>query len=98
MDPDNAGYAKDPVYVTEEIGGKEIGIIAALLSVLTMTSMSLAGIMASSRFPYAMATDKLLPSFLEKVHKEYQTPYWAIIVTGLSIAAAITFLPVKDIS
>ena len=100
MDPDNAGYAReDPVYVfAEDIGGKEIGIIAALLSVLTMTSMSLAGIMASSRFPYAMATDKLLPPFLEKVHKEYQTPYWAIIVTGLSMAAAITFLPVKDLS
>ena len=100
MDPDNAGYAReDPVYVfAEDIGGKEIGIIAALLSVLTMTSMSLAGIMASSRFPYAMATDNLLPSFLEKVHKEYQTPYWAIIVTGLSMAAAITFLPVKDVA
>ena len=60
--------------------------------------MSLAGIMASSRFPYAMAKDNLLPSFLEKVHKEYQTPYWAIIVTGLSMAAAITFLPVKDVA
>ena len=35
MDPDNAGYAReDPVYVfAEDIGGKEIGIIAALLSV-----------------------------------------------------------------
>ena len=100
MDANHAGHAReDPVFLfADGVGGKEIGIIAALLSVLTMTSMSLAGIMAASRFPYAMAKDKLLPSFLEKVHEEYQTPHWAIIGTGLSMAAAITFLPVHDVA
>ncbi len=100
MDATHAGHAReDPVFLfADGVGGKEIGIVAALLSVLTMTSMSLAGIMAASRFPYAMAKDKLLPSFLEKVHEEYQTPHWAIIGTGLSMAAAITFLPVHDVA
>jgi len=100
MDANHAGHAReDPVFLfADGVGGKEIGIVAALLSVLTMTSMSLAGIMAASRFPYAMAKDKLLPSFLEKVHEEYQTPHWAIIGTGLSMAAAITFLPVHDVA
>lgn len=100
MDANHDGHAReDPVFLfADGVGGKEIGIVAALLSVLTMTSMSLAGIMAASRFPYAMAKDKLLPSFLEKVHEEYQTPHWAIIGTGLSMAAAITFLPVHDVA
>ena len=100
MDENHVGHAReDPVFLfADEIGGREIGIIAALLSVLTMTSMALAGIMASSRFPYAMAKDNLIPSIFEEVHKEYQTPYWAIIGTGLSMAAAITFLPVHDVA
>jgi len=100
MDSNHAGHAReDPVYIfAEAVGGSAIGIIAALLSVATMTSMALAGIMASSRFPYAMAKDRLLPSILEEVHEKYQTPHWAIIVTGLSMAVAITFLPVHDVA
>ena len=100
MDAHHAGHAReDPVYIfAEAVGGSRVGIIAALLSVATMTSMALAGIMASSRFPYAMAKDKLVPSFLESVHEKYHTPHWAIIVTGLSMAAAITFLPVHDVA
>ena len=63
-----------------------------------MTSMALAGILASSRFPFAMSRDKLMPEFLEEVHQKFGTPYWAIIVTGLAIGAAITFLPVKEVA
>lgn len=94
------GHAReDPIYVfATAVGGDTVGIIAAVLAVTTMTSMALAGIMASSRFPFAMARDNLLPEALENVHPKYQTPHLSIIGTGIAMAAAITLLPVHDIA
>ncbi|MEC7694805.1 MAG: amino acid permease [Candidatus Thermoplasmatota archaeon] len=93
------GASEDPIYIfAEAVGGETVGIIAAVLAVVTMTSMALAGILASSRFPFAMARDNLLPGFLEDVHGKYGTPHWAIIGTGIAMGLAITFLPVHDVA
>ncbi len=95
----NGHASEDPVYIfAKAVGGETVAAIAAVLAVVTMTSMALAGILASSRFPFAMARDKLLPQFLEDVHGRFGTPHWAIIGTGLSMGAAITFLPVHDVA
>ena len=96
----NDGHAReDPIYVfATAVGGETVGIIAAVLAVTTMTSMALAGIMASSRFPFAMARDNLLPEALENVHPKYETPHLSIIGTGIAMALAITLLPVHDIA
>ena len=96
---DDGQAREDPIYVfANAVGGEVVGIIAAVLAVVTMTSMALAGIMAASRFPFAMARDNLLPEALENVHPKYQTPHLAIIGTGIAMAAAITLLPVHDIA
>jgi len=93
------GASEDPVYIfAEAVGGGTVGAIAAVLAVVTMTSMALAGILASSRFPFAMARDKLLPQFLENVHGRYGTPHWAIVGTGIAMGLAIIFLPVHDVA
>ena len=93
------GASEDPIYIfAESVGGETVGMIAAILAVVTMTSMALAGILASSRFPFAMARDRLLPQFLENVHGKYGTPHWAIIGTGIAMGMAITFLPVHDVA
>ena len=93
------GASEDPVYIfAEAVGGEMVGKIAAILAVVTMTSMALAGILASSRFPFAMSRDNLLPPFLESVHQRFGTPHWAIIGTGLAMGLAITFLPVHDVA
>ena len=44
-----------------------------------------------------MGQDKLLPPALERVHEKYETPHWPIIVTGLAMALAIFFVPLKDV-
>ncbi len=90
---------EDPIFVfANSVGGKFVGIIAALLAVVTMTSMALAGIMAASRYPFAMARDNLLPEALENVHPKFETPHIAIIGTGIAMAGAILFLPVHDVA
>jgi hypothetical protein len=63
-----------------------------------MASMALAGLLAASRFGFAMAQDGLLPESLENVNARFETPHWAIGITGVVMAAAIMFLPVADIA
>jgi len=94
------GHAReDPIYIFAfSVGGKTIATIAATFAAITVLSGSLAGIMAASRFLFALARDNLLPAFFENVHMKYLTPHWAIVGTGLSMAAAILYLPVHDVA
>ena len=100
MEEDGSHHARhDPVYIfAEAVGGELIGTIAAIFSVVVMTSMAVAGMMAASRFPFAMAKDKLIPDAFGRVHSKFLTPQLSIIFTGLSMGLAITFLPVHDVA
>ena len=95
----DGSVVEDPIYVfVDAVAGSKVGAIAAVLAVLTMISMALAGILAASRFLFAMARDNLLPRSLEDVNAKYETPHWPIILTGIAMALAIYFLPVKDVA
>ena len=96
---DHGKPIEDPVYrFVDEVAGSKIGVLAAALSVLTMISMALAGILAASRFLFAMARDNLLPQALESVNSKYETPHWPILLTGGVMLLAIIYLPVKDVA
>ena len=89
---------EDPIYVfAKSVVNTEFGVFAAILSVLTMISMALAGIMASSRFLFAMARDNLLPQPLENVNAKFETPHIPILVTGVAMGLAIVFVDLKDV-
>ena len=104
LSPDNYMYEngearKDPIYLfAHKIGGSTFGIISAVFAITVLTAMALAGIMATSRFPFAMARDNLLPEVIGKVHTKYKTPHLSIIGTGIAMAASIIFLPVEDVA
>jgi APA family basic amino acid/polyamine antiporter len=94
----NGNILENPIYgFAETVAGTRFGVFAAALSVLTMISMALAGILASSRFLFAMARDNLLPQALEEVNVKYETPHWPILVTAFAMALAIFFVPLKDV-
>jgi len=96
---ENGHSREDPIYIFAlAAGGKTVAAIAATFAAITVLSGSLAGIMAASRFLFAMARDSLLPAFFEDVHGRFETPHWAIIGTGLCMAAAILYLPVHDVA
>ena len=50
-----------------------------------------AGILSSSRIPYAMAGDGLLPKMFARKHPKYDTPYIALIVQGIITGTAAIF-------
>ena len=96
---DDGTTREDPVYAfVDAIASTKIGIAIAILAVLTMISGALSGVLASSRFLFAMARDNLLPESLEDVNTKFETPHWAIIITGLTMAVCILTLPVKDVA
>ena len=59
--------------------------------------MANSGVLAASRFPFAMSMDKLLPSTLSKVHEKHLTPVNTILFTCLFMALIIIFLDVEKI-
>ena len=82
----------------QSIGGNTLGYVAGAVGVITLLSMANSGVLASSRFPFAMGKDKLMPGFLGSVSSKFMTPVSAIITTSMLIALAILFLDVVKIA
>jgi hypothetical protein len=84
--------------LSQDLGGDTFGYIAGVIGVLTLFSMANSGMLASSRFPFAMARDKMLPEFLGSVSGRFMTPVYSIIVTALIIGLAILYLDIEKIA
>ena len=82
----------------QTIGGDTFGLIAGVVGALTLLSMANSGVLASSRFPFAMSKDGLLPSYLAGINSKFMTPVSAILTTSTLIALAILFLDVVKIA
>ena len=88
-----------PIYTLfQSIGGNTLGYVAGAVGVITLLSMANSGVLASSRFPFAMGKDRLMPGFLGSVSSKFMTPVSAIITTSTLIALAILFLDVVKIA
>ena len=88
-----------PIYtIANMLGGQYVGYAEALIGVITLISMANSGVLAASRFPFAMARHKLLPSFMSKIHSKYLTPTSTIILTCVTMALVILFLDVEKIA
>jgi amino acid transporter/nucleotide-binding universal stress UspA family protein len=88
-----------PIYtIANLLGGSTIGYIAAVVGVITLVSMANSGVLAASRFPFAMAMDQLLPNYMAKIHSKYLTPVVTIIMTCVVMALVILFLDVEKIA
>ena len=75
-----------------------VGASIAFIAVLTLLSTVNAGVLASSRFPFAMSRDGLLPEFWSRVHKKFLTPINTIAITCAAIALVVLFLDVFEIA
>jgi len=88
-----------PIYTLSKVlGGETFGYAAGLVGVITLLSMANSGVLASSRFPFAMARDKMLPGFFGTVNSRFLTPVNSIIVTCIIIGLAVFYLDVEKIA
>lgn len=88
-----------PIFtISRLLGGTQIGYAAAVVGVVTLVSMANSGVLAASRFPFAMAMDQLLPKFMSKIHSKYLTPVVTIVMTCVVMGLVILFLDVEKIA
>ena len=84
--------------LASQLGGAWAGTAAAVLGVLTLTSMANAGLLAASRYPFAMSRGLMLPSLFKSVHPRFLTPIAGILLTGGAMVAAVLFLEIEKIA
>lgn len=88
-----------PLYtlVSEKTGSIGGGVLA-IIAILTLISMANAGVLAASRFPFAMSRDHLLPKSLGKIHSRFLTPLTSIVLSSLIIALIILTMDVEKVA
>ncbi len=75
--------------------GKIMIVIAGLLATLSTANSA---ILSSSRFPFAMGRDELIPRWFVEIHKKHDTPYNAIIATGFVMIILLLLLNVEQLA
>ncbi|WP_067925483.1 APC family permease [Alicyclobacillus shizuokensis] len=86
-DPDVAFY-----FVAERVGGTWLKVLCLVATVIAWgIANALAAQAAISRLLFSMGRDRVLPSFLAKVHPRYKTPYTStLLVAVVSIAVSVS--------
>ena len=75
LDGDALAQDLRPVYtLAQKLGGDVAGFLAGILGVLNK-SMANVGIMAASRFPFAMSRENLLPNIFAYLNPRFMTPH-----------------------
>lgn len=72
--------------------------VVAIVGVLALASMTNAGLLTSSRYPFAMARRRLAPSIFASVGRRSGIPTVSILVTGLLLLGLVAFLPVLELA
>ena len=99
VNPDSLSIDIRPIHTAaKNVGGDYFGYFAAVIGVLTLMSGANSGVLASSRFPFAMARDLLMPKFFSRIHSKYLTPVFSILFTGLLMTLVILYLDVVKIA
>ena len=98
-DPGSVAGSLTPVAVAAEATLGRPGVVAVILAaILALVSTANAGILSSSRYPFAMSRDKLAPPSLSGVSDRFGTPVTSITVTGVVLLILIAFVPILDIA
>jgi amino acid transporter len=79
------------------LGGAGVAVVI-VAAVLALISTANAGILSSSRYPFAMARDGLVPKSLAEVSDRFGTPSLSITLTGAVLLALIAFVPILEIA
>ena len=76
----------------------DLGVILIVVAAIAaFASTGNAGIMSASRYPYAMAKDKLVPANLSQIGR-FGTPTTAIIVTVIAMIAVLVLFDVASVA
>lgn len=92
-------YLNAPIAQPAKILGGYVGeLVLSGVAILGLVSMANAGIMAASRYPFAMARYRQFPGFMFHVTPGASTPVYSILVTGGLLVGSLLFLPVMELA
>ncbi|ERH07687.1 MAG: amino acid transporter [Halonotius sp. J07HN4] len=98
-DPGSVAGSLTPVAVAAEATLGRLGVIAVILAaILALISTANAGILSSSRYPFAMSRDQLAPPSLSTISERFGTPVTSITLTGAVLLLLIRYVPILDIA
>lgn len=80
------------------VGGQILGYVFSGIAIFTMASMANAGVLAASRFPFAMARDHLLPAGLGTLNQKFLTPVTSIVASCLLVLILILGFDVEKVA
>ncbi len=87
-----------PMSTAAEVFMGPVGVdLITLVAIVALISMANAGVLASSRYPFAMARRALAPPFLARVSKR-NTPAAATLLTGSVLLVLIAFVPLIELA
>jgi amino acid transporter/mannitol/fructose-specific phosphotransferase system IIA component (Ntr-type) len=82
----------------ESIFGSTGELVFAVVAIVGLISMCNAGILATTRFPFAMSRDSIFPSRFQEISPRFGTPVAAIALTGVLLVALVVLLPVAKLA
>jgi len=98
-DPGSVAGSLTPVAVAAEATLGQVGVVAVILAaILALVSTANAGILSSSRYPFAMSRDQLAPPSLSSISERFGTPVASITLTGAVLLVLIAFVPILEIA
>ncbi len=83
----------DPLaFVFDSINMQKLGTFISISAVVAATSVMLVFQIGQPRIWMSMSRDGLMPNSFAKIHKKYQTPWFATIITGLVVGIPVLFV------
>mgnify|MGYP002761910560 FL=1 len=99
VDGNSVAGSLTPIAVAAEATLGQFGVVAVILAaILALVSTANAGILSSSRYPFAMSRDQLAPPTFSTVSERFGTPVTAITLTGAVLLLLISFVDVLEIA
>ncbi|MBP2030903.1 amino acid transporter/nucleotide-binding universal stress UspA family protein [Methanohalophilus levihalophilus] len=86
------------VDVADLMAGNLGKVAIGIAGILATLSTANAAILSSSRFPFAMGRDSLVPQWFMAIHKKFETPSRAILTTGVVMILLLLLFDVEQLA
>jgi amino acid transporter len=98
FEPEDLKDLYTPIAEAGRVAMGDMGfLIMGVAGVLATASMANAAIISSSRYPFAMSRDRMVPDILIKVNPRFNTPHASILLTCGFLGAIVIFLDIQVI-
>lgn len=78
--------------------GGPLVLVVTLAAIAALVSMANAGLLAASRFPFALSRDDLAPEGVSHVSERLGTPVVSVLLSGVVLLVLIASLPVAKLA